>query len=184
MGRRESTGFKRQVARLDQSATKMVLIVDDNAEIRELFTQFLIRKNLIPIPVPDGAHAQVVCAALAPDAVLLDLVLPDTDGLALIHHIKAQRPATPLVIISGWLDDDLEARCREEGADDVLPKPINLNRLGQILARLLRLPESQLRAKSASSVSESQLEPHPCDLNDEPPATTLIHYAPAARPTS
>jgi DNA-binding response OmpR family regulator len=131
----------------------MVLVVDDNAEIRDFLTQFLLRKDFIPIPVPDGAHAQVVCGALAPDAVLLDLVLPDTDGLALIRHIKAQRPDTSLVIISGWLDDELKARCREEGADDVLTKPINLNRLAQILVRLLRLPENQLGGKSVSPVT-------------------------------
>jgi DNA-binding response OmpR family regulator len=121
----------------ERGAMKMVLVVEGEPEIRELLTVYLIRQSLISIPVPDGAHALVVCKTLAPDAVLLDLELIDTDSVALILQLKRQRPGTPLVVIAGALDTERETQCRAEGADDVLPKPIDLKRLGQILARLL-----------------------------------------------
>jgi DNA-binding response OmpR family regulator len=119
------------------------MLVDEHAEVRELLAQYLIMHGLIPMPVPDGAHALVVGETLVPDAVLFDLPLPDTEGLALIGHIKAQHPSTPLVVISGWHKPEGDALCRARGADDVLPKPIDLKRLGQTLTRLLRLPEEQ-----------------------------------------
>jgi CheY-like chemotaxis protein len=141
-GRSLSLGWP--LAQPDRGAIKMVLVVDDEAEIREILAQYLIRIGLIPIPVPNGAHAQVVCKTLAPDAVLLDLGRLDTDRLALIRQIKTQRPGTPVVVMmSGLLDGKREAQCRAEGADALLPKPIDLKHLGQVLARLLRLPEER-----------------------------------------
>lgn len=126
-------------ARPDRSPLKIVLLVDEHAEIREILTQYLVRQGLIPMPVPDGAHALVVGETLVPDAVLCDLALPDTEGIALIGRIKAQHPGTPLIVISGWLEAKGDRLCRAKGADDVLPKPIDLKRLGQTLARLLRV---------------------------------------------
>jgi two-component system nitrogen regulation response regulator GlnG len=123
-----------------RTTIKMVQVVVERAEIREILTQYLVRQGLISIPVSDGAHAQVVCETVAPDAVLLDLALPNPGSLALIAHIKARHPGVPLVVISGLLEGERAAQCRAKGADDVLPKPIDLTRLGQILARLLGLP--------------------------------------------
>jgi DNA-binding response OmpR family regulator len=120
------------------SSTSLVLVVDDNPEIRELLTQYLIRSGLIAVPVPNGAHAAIMCETLKPDLILVDLVQPDLEALALIERLKAQRGRTPLVVISAWLDSDRDALCRAAGADDVLPKPLDLGDLGRTLSRLLR----------------------------------------------
>lgn len=143
-----SPGLEPLAACPDRSTIKIVLLVGEDAEIREILTHYLIRQDLIPMPVPNAAQALVVCETVAPDVVLLDLALPDPESLALIGHIKARRPGIPLVVISGSPVAEWEARCRAKGADDVLPRPIHLERLGQILARRLHLPPEHFRRAS------------------------------------
>lgn len=127
-----------------RSTIRIVLLVAEDPEIREALTHYLIRQDLIPMPVPNAAQALVVCETVAPDVVLLDLELPHPESLALIRHIKAQLPETQLVVIAAA--GERGARCRATSADDVLPRPINLERLGQILVRRLQLrPEHFLR---------------------------------------
>jgi DNA-binding response OmpR family regulator len=133
------------------SAANLVLVVGDHPEIRELLTQYLIRSGLIAVPVPDGAQAAIMCETLRPDLILVDLMLPDLDGLMLIRRLKAQYARAPLVVISARLNSGREVECRTAGADDVLPKPLNLRRLGRTLSRLLRSPRRGFRERSPRS---------------------------------
>jgi DNA-binding response OmpR family regulator len=131
------------------SSTNVVVVVNDHPELRELLTRYVIRSGLIAVPVPDGAQAAIMCETLKPDLILVDLMLPHFDGLALIGRLRAQCAGTPLVVIASRLDSDRDAQCRTAGADDVLPKPLDLTHLGRTLSRLLHSPASRRRILTA-----------------------------------
>jgi DNA-binding response OmpR family regulator len=121
-----------------------VLVVSESAEIRETLTHYLIRQDLIAMPAHNGAQALAVCETVLPHAVLVDVALPDLERLALIGHVKAQRPRSALVVVfSDSAGEGREAQRRANDADYVLPKPIELEALGRILAGWpARHPES------------------------------------------
>jgi two-component system OmpR family response regulator len=115
-----------------RAAAKIVLLVDDEAEVRQLLTRFVARLGPIAVPVGDGAQAEVLWETLRPDLVLLDLERRHADVPRLVARFKRERPRTPIVVITH------EGTDQAPGADEVLRKPIRLTRLGEALARLLR----------------------------------------------
>jgi DNA-binding response OmpR family regulator len=118
---------------------KIVAVVDDHVEIREVLAEFLRRLGFVAIPVPDGDSALVVAEKIHLDLVLLDLVLSGTSGTALLSTLRGKLEGTPIVVISGYLNEAKKAECRALGADEVLEKPLNLKNLETIIRGLLRV---------------------------------------------
>ena len=115
--------------------SRLVLLVEDQPDLRGLLSDYLLSRGLVPVPAGGSAHAEVVCQALAPDVVLIDLPLPDGDGAALIRHIRARRPEVAIVVCTRP-DPEREARCRFEGADEIVERPLDLMALDRTLGRL------------------------------------------------
>jgi len=141
--------------------TKVILVVDDCAEIRDLLTQFLRGDGFVVIPVPDGASALVLAEKLHLDLMLLDLMLEDGNAINIIPDLKQRLPTTPLVIVSGYLSTETEKRCRDLGADDVVSKPINLKDLQATIFRLLRLRIPKLAKSGPEDVGAPDRHPEP-----------------------
>ena len=115
--------------------SRLVLLVEDQPDLRGLLSDYLLSRGLVPVPAGGSAHAEVVCQALAPDVVLIDLPLLDGDGAALIRHIKARRPEVAIVVCTRP-DPEREARYRSEGADEIVGRPLDLMALDRTLGRL------------------------------------------------
>jgi DNA-binding response OmpR family regulator len=102
---------------------RRALVVDDDHQIRQLFSAVLRRAGFEVEVASDGATAMQRIVASRPDVVTLDLVLPGMDGFAIIHRLRELSDAPPVVIVSG-------AAARTEwpaGSDPVvasLPKPL------------------------------------------------------------
>jgi len=106
---------------------RRILVVDDEAGNRDLLRRRLEREGYAVICAEGGQEALAVVAREAVDLVLLDMLMPGLDGLAVLGRLKGD-PATrdlPVIVISALDDLQAIARCIEAGAEDYLPKPFD-----------------------------------------------------------
>lgn len=111
-----------------------VFLVDDVAELRELI-RFGIESDEgfeVVGEAGDGRSALAGIAETRPAAVLLDLSMPDMDGLEAIPEIRRDRPDVAIVILSGFSADRMERQARERGADGYVEKGTPIAELRRI----------------------------------------------------
>ena len=112
------------------SQTKQkVMIVDDEVEIRQIVKTFLERSDYEILEVPDGAALKAALNGPQPEAVLLDMKLPDAEGLELLPQLKKKWPETEVIVVTGYGSTDLAVEATKQGAYHFLNKPFDLNAL-------------------------------------------------------
>jgi two-component system, OmpR family, KDP operon response regulator KdpE len=109
-----------------------ILIVDDEPQIRRFLRASLPPHGYDHIEAENSAEALKMFAREKPDAVILDLGLPDQDGFAVIADIR-KTSLTPIVVLSARSDVEGKVRALEMGADDYVTKPFDMS---ELLARL------------------------------------------------
>ena len=114
-----------------------VLIVEDDDETRRALVRELTARGYRTVEARDGRTAFERWSARRPDVVLLDLGLPDMDGLAVIRRIRREA-ATPSVILSGRYEEHEKVEALERGADDYVTKPFGVDELEVRLRVALR----------------------------------------------
>ena len=127
------------------------LLLDDDAAIRALVADFLVQHGIAVQAVATGAEFRRVAEAAEVDLVLLDLMLPDDDGLALCPWLKRLRPALPVIMLTAQGDPISRVLGLELGADDYLPKPFEPRELVARIRAVLR--RGQAVAVAAGTVS-------------------------------
>ena len=115
-----------------------VLLVEDDTMIGESLREALRRQGMACDWVRDGRAADAVLASERFDAVLLDLGLPQRDGLAVLRDLRARGDTTPVMVVTARdaLADKVAGL--DAGADDYLVKPFDLDELGARMRALLR----------------------------------------------
>jgi two-component system phosphate regulon response regulator OmpR len=126
--------------------TDHVLIVDDDRGIRELIAGYLEKNGMRVSLAANGRQMRTVLEAGAPDLIVLDLMMPGEDGLALCRELRASRFRTVPVLMLTALNEEADRILGlEMGADDYLPKPFNPRELvARIHAVLRRQSPSEL----------------------------------------
>ena len=82
-----------------------ILIVDDDREIRELLSTYLVKNGLRVVTVPTGRHMRAALEESGPfDLIILDLMLPGEDGLSICRRLRA-RGAVPIIMLTAKNDD-------------------------------------------------------------------------------
>ena len=109
-----------------------ILIVDDEPQIQRFLRAGLPPHGYDCIEAATAGEAIKLFARERPDAVILDLGLPDQDGFAVLQHIRAAT-LTPVVVLSARSDVEGKVRALEMGADDYVTKPFDM---AELLARL------------------------------------------------
>lgn len=114
-----------------------VLLVDDQELIRKGFAMILdVEDDIVVVgEARDGADAVRKVAQLAPDVVLMDVQMPDMDGIAATERIVAEHPATRVVILTTFDDDDYLFASLEAGASGFLLKNCPPDELVQAIGR-------------------------------------------------
>ena len=105
-----------------------VLIVDDEPQIRRFLRNSLPPHGYECIEAATGAEALAAFAKEKPDAVILDLGLPDKDGFGVIQQIR-ESALTPIVVLSARSDVEGKVKALELGADDYVTKPFDMSEL-------------------------------------------------------
>ncbi|HPD26327.1 MAG TPA: response regulator [Candidatus Marinimicrobia bacterium] len=110
-----------------------ILIVDDEQEIAELLEEVLEQLGYKTAMAFSKAQASEVLREFEPRIVLLDIRLPDGDGISFLKEIKANQPAVEVIMITGLADRDIAIEALREGAADYICKPIDLDYLANSL---------------------------------------------------
>ncbi|HZC33625.1 MAG TPA: response regulator transcription factor [Candidatus Bathyarchaeia archaeon] len=114
-----------------------MLVVEDDDETRRVIVRELLARGYVVEGAADGHSALERWAFRRPDIVLLDLGLPDLDGLEVIGRIRRDA-ATPIVILSGRYEEREKVEALERGADDYVTKPFGVDELNARLRLALR----------------------------------------------
>ena len=128
----------------------LILVVEDDAPVRNLITTTLKAHDYKFITAQNGSNAIMEASSHNPDIVLLDLGLPDMDGVEVIERIRTWSEM-PIIVISARSEDKDKIDALDAGADDYLTKPFSVE---ELLARL-RVTQRRLasnRNENTSSV--------------------------------
>ena len=125
-----------------------VLLVDDDEKLLKLVKEYLESYGFRVVTLPDGSAVMKTIAAKSPDIVILDIMLPGKDGLAVLKEVRMEC-SVPVIMLTAKGEDADRIVGLELGADDYLPKPFNprelLARLRAVLRRPPRLHEMETR---------------------------------------
>ena len=115
-----------------------ILVVDDDADVRDVLTRYLKRRGYIVDSASNGEEALASVLANDPDVMLLDIYLPKMSGLEVLYEIQDEGVHTRTIALSGIPDDRMIKSTKELGAVAFLAKPFDFAALtAQIDANLL-----------------------------------------------
>jgi DNA-binding response OmpR family regulator len=116
----------------------VVLLVDDDAAIRRSVADGLELEGFAVVPASGGRAALAALEAVVPAVVVLDLAMPDLDGLEVLRVLREARNEVPVCILSARDEVDDRVRGLEAGADDYVVKPFAIEEVAARLHALLR----------------------------------------------
>src|SRR5712692_8288160 len=100
-----------------------ILVIDDEKNVRALLTKILGQDQIEVHTAGTGAEGLQLVDEVDPDVILLDLRLPDADGIDLLKTLKARRPETAVIIITAFGQIPSAVEAMKHGATDYLEKP-------------------------------------------------------------
>ncbi len=133
-----------EIERVEDLASIRVLVVDDENAIRHLLTVGLGQAGFAVRTAVDGAAAMRAIGEWRPDAIVLDVMLPQVDGLALLPHLRRITEA-PVLILSAKDEPSDKVEGLIRGADDYIAKPFDMRELVARIHAVLRRPRSENR---------------------------------------
>jgi two-component system, NtrC family, response regulator AtoC len=124
-----------------------VLIVDDDVNTRTQLAELAQAEGFTADTAANLREARIQVGRLRPDVVMIDLALPDGNGMELFEHLES--PSTmEIILITGHASFDVAVEAMRKGATDYLIKPINTNRVKAVLSRVQR--PGELKAENSS----------------------------------
>ncbi len=142
---------------------KKILMVDDDVRMRELLQRYLTEQGFDIKTVADAKEMDAALAVDSVDLLVLDLMLPGEDGLAICRRLRANKVSTPVIMLTARGDEVDRIIGLEMGADDYLPKPFNprelLARINAVLRRHEHSPESENTGKETFSFGDFVFDP-------------------------
>jgi len=113
-----------------------IVIADDHPSVLVAFARMLEASCEVVASVPIGQDALAAVERFRPDILLVDLMLPDMDGLAVCRNVKQAAPETDVVIVTAFDDPLVEATAMQEGASAFVPKHSAAATLEQTIQRI------------------------------------------------
>ena len=147
---------------VDQQVGPRILVVDDEPEIRDFIVRALVADGYVVDAAGDGAEGLRHAAERDYGLIILDLVMPDTDGRTVLARLQRERPSLSVLVLSCVSDVTTKVDCLDLGAHDYLTKPFAL---AELLARVRVQLRDEVRLHTG---------PEPLDAR-RPPARRQLH---------
>jgi two-component system OmpR family response regulator len=128
-----------------------VLVVDDDERLYALIASYLEQNDASPVSAPNGRRALELLEREAFDAVLLDVMMPGMDGLAVLKALRARWPSLPVIMLTAKGDETDRVVGLELGADDYLAKPFSPRELLARIKAVLRRTSPDLARQRLSA---------------------------------
>jgi len=123
--------------RLSETRTKTILVADDDDDVREVLAEALEGPARRVLKARNGVEAVQWATSAPVDLVVLDLVMPEMDGVESFRRIHAVRPDLPVVIVTGHAESHLMPKVLEIGPFTVLQKPLDLQKFRKVIDLIL-----------------------------------------------
>src|SRR5690242_14836743 len=133
-----------------------ILVIDDDAEIRELLVQVLQRSNYLVSQIKDGASLKEAFGKIQPDVVLLDYKLPDATGLDLLPVIKKVWPECEVIMLTGHATYDVAVEATKRGAFHFQEKPFDPESLLNLIKRAIEIRSLRDAVSTASAIFQCE----------------------------
>jgi CheY-like chemotaxis protein len=117
-----------------------ILAIDDEPSIRNLLDTLLRRKGYDVVLAESGQKGLELLRRERPDVIILDLKMPEMDGLTVLRQIRTLDPKKPVIILTGAGTAEAEQQVRALGVTEYVEKEFSLHLLGDSLKRLLNNP--------------------------------------------
>lgn len=126
-----------------------ILIVDDTEQVRDYLKEALTMLNLVVFAAEDGRSGLQMLETVKPDLVILDLKMPDMDGVEVCNNIKnsPEYSNIPVIAFTASVQDEELAGLEYKGFDGILKKPVKLNDLTNVLTKYLKYSSIQSNEK-------------------------------------
>jgi two-component system KDP operon response regulator KdpE len=131
-----------------------VLVVDDEPQIVRALKVVLREAGFEAVPAETGSEALDLAAVRPPDAAIVDLVLPDTDGIAVTRTLR-EWSEMPILVLSAVGEEEQKVRALEAGADDYITKPFGAR---ELIARLNAALRRAARGEGEPRIEAEGLE--------------------------
>jgi len=140
-------------------ALRKVLVVDDDAVVGKSFNRVLSNKGYIVTTAQNAHEALKQIREQEFDVVFTDIKMPGMDGVELAERVKASRPWTPVVIITGYGTTENEVRAKAAGVSDFMRKPLSPEMIEESAAHALLQPAlTVVPTPQASPAEQRQVE--------------------------
>lgn len=137
-------------------AAKEILVVDDEVGIRELLSEILFDEGYHVSVAENAAQAREFRNRQAPDLVLLDIWMPDTDGITLLKEWVAEGLLTmPVIMMSGHGTIETAVEATRIGAADFLEKPVSLQKLLNTVSKAIQQGAPRIRPADHAEVMDA-----------------------------
>lgn len=121
-----------------------ILVVDDDSRMRDLLRRYLTQEGFEVHVAENGKAMDKLMLRDSYDLLVLDLMMPEENGLAILERLRAIKDLTPIIMLTARGEEDDRIKGLETGADDYLPKPFNPRELlARIQAVLRRRPQTE-----------------------------------------
>ncbi|MBL8470578.1 MAG: response regulator [Rhodocyclaceae bacterium] len=117
---------------------KKILIVDDDPELRQLLSNYLVRQGYDALQAPDASNIEAMLTRHSPHLLVLDLMLPKEDGLAVCRRLRGRGEDIPIIMLTARDDTIDRIVGLEMGADDYVGKPFDPRELVARIEAVLR----------------------------------------------
>lgn len=119
-----------------------ILVIDDEKSIRNLLDTLLSRKGYDVVLADGGRKGLELFRRERPDVVVLDLKMPEMDGIAVLQQVRSLKPDQPVIILTGAGTPEKEHLVHALGVSEFVAKEFSLHLLGDALKRVLKAPIS------------------------------------------
>jgi CheY-like chemotaxis protein len=117
-----------------------ILIIEDSAHIRLLIREILEADAFTVTEAEGGRQGLELAAKEKPDCIILDLIMPDVDGLNILKSLRERGSTIPVIVVTAHMQESVRRQCLELGASGFVHKPLTRAELRHAVNKVLKLP--------------------------------------------